>query len=145
MEFYEKKTHEKLTQKQKLETIIYKQKTCKIYFKKKLKQSILRQKIYKNTILFVCVCCLLLGLEPTLKCGLYAQWTPLEKTDIFHPNQLSVGDRLLIRNGSLYLLLPLSTGTLSGLSLCRPYACCHSLCEFIFVLVLLCLEDTSSV
>ena len=31
-----------------------------------------------------------------------------------------------------------------GLNLCRPYACCHSLCDLICSSVLLCLEDTVS-
>jgi hypothetical protein len=38
----------------------------------------------------------------------------------------------------------LNPGTTSDFDLCRPSTCCHSLCEFIFVSLLLCLQGTVS-
>lgn len=50
----------------------------------------------------------------------------------------------LVRDESSYPLPPLSAGTQPGLALCRPCACGHCLCEFIYVLVVLCLEGMIS-
>lgn len=54
-----------------------------------------------------------------------------------------IGGSFLFMAGSSCLLPPLSTGTLSGLNLCRPCPCFHSLREPICVSFLLCLEDTA--
>lgn len=42
----------------------------------------------------------------------------------------------------LWLNSNLSIWTTSGLNLCRTYACCHSICEYICTPVQLCLEET---
>lgn len=51
--------------------IIYKSKTSE--GEKKPKPVIMRQNISKNPIEFICVGCLLLGLEPDIKYALYTQ------------------------------------------------------------------------
>jgi hypothetical protein len=52
---------------------------------------------------------------------------------------------LWLRVGCPCLLPSLSAGTLSGLSLCGPCACCHSLCKLLCASVSpVCLEDTVS-
>lgn len=53
---------------------------------------------------------------------------------------MSIRDSFLVRGGSLCLLPTLSTGSLNGLNLGRPCSCCHSLCGFISLSLLLCLE-----
>ena len=50
--------------------------------------------------------------------------------------QISITDSFLIRVVFLCALPHFSGGTLSGLNLCRSYACCHSLCEFMCTWVL---------
>jgi hypothetical protein len=37
---------------------------------------------------------------------------------------------------------PLSARTFSSMNLCRPYTCCHTLCELTWTSVLFCLENT---
>lgn len=53
--------------------------------------------------------------------------TPLTKTDFPSFNRLSLADSVLVTCGILCLLPSLSTWILSGLILCRSYACCHLL------------------
>ena len=50
----------------------------------------------------------------------------------------------LIRGGTLCPQDPLSADSASGLSWCRFYMYCHSLCELIWEVVLLCLEGIIS-
>lgn len=52
--------------------------------------------------------------------------------------------QLLYSGWGLVSTCSLSTGTPSGLDLRRPCACCHSLCEFIYALVPVCLEGLVS-
>lgn len=88
-----------------------------------------------------CVGQLLLGMRPTPRefvCPVRLHWRELI---FFLCKWLSGGDSFLVRDGSPCPLPPLSDGTPSGLDLCRPRACCHSLCAFISASVLLCLED----
>lgn len=54
---------------------------------------------------------------------------------------LSTGGCFWIRDGWMCLLLLSSLGPPSAAVLCGPYACCHSVCDFICVPALLCLED----
>lgn len=49
---------------------------------------------------------------------------------------------LLVKSGTVCLLLLLWSGIFSGLNLCRVCSCYTCLCESTCVLVLLCLEDT---
>ena len=51
-----------------------------------------------------------------------------EKTNF--PLSEDLYKELHVKGGAPYPLLPLSTGTLSGLNLCRSNEHCHSLCEF---------------
>ena len=48
----------------------------------------------------------------------------------------------LFRGENLWLCPSLNTESSFGLSLCIPFTCCLSLCRFICVTVLLCMEDT---
>lgn len=60
--------------------------------------------------------------------------TPPEKTD-----------SLFSQGGIPHPTFPFQCSILSGfLNLCMSCACCHSLCEFLCISVLLCLEDTTS-
>lgn len=96
----------------------------------------MRQIFYKNILVFVLCWPSIAGLWPPLKCGSYTQWDSIGVKEFFLCKQLSVGDRLLVNDGYLYTFPPLSAGAPTGLDLCRPYACCHSLCEFTCVTVL---------
>ena len=69
-------------------------------------------------------------------CGWYAQWF-----SFLHC--ISIANVFLVRDGTLSPIPTLSTGTSPGLNLYRSCARCHSLCEFIWVLVLY-LEDIVS-
>lgn len=65
----------------------------------------------------------------------------LEKTAIFSfPLQIVSW----LGGGTLCPLFCLSAGLWSGLSLCRTYVCCHSLCGFICLSVLFCMETPFS-
>lgn len=89
------------------------------------------------------LCWPLLSMGPVLKCGWYTQWD-FNGGDRFSLCQWVCQSQLLVRVGSQCPLPHLSAGTPSALNLCRPCANCHSLCEFIYASVLLCLEDTVS-
>lgn len=68
---------------------------------------------------------------------------PLEKTKTLFVScyQLEIASGLRMRHASTS---PLNSRTSSGAVLCRPCACCLSLCEFICVLALLFLEGFGS-
>lgn len=66
--------------------------------------------------------------------------TPLEKTKFSFVSGCQLEITFWLGMGACSP--PLSAGTLSGLSLCRPWAYCHNLYEFKRVSLLLCLEDT---
>jgi hypothetical protein len=68
--------------------------------------------------------------------------TPLKNINFPFPSRFHLQITYLLGVGLTLLLF--SAGILSDLKLCRPYMCCHNLCEFICVSVLLCLEDTIS-
>lgn len=67
--------------------------------------------------------------------------TSLEKTDCPFPAGVDC-QTLLVKSGTVCLLLLLWGGIFSGLNLCRVCSCYTCLCESTCVLVLLCLEDT---
>lgn len=56
--------------------------------------------------------------------------------------QVPITNDFLVRSETLCPLPLLCPGILSGLSLCRGCAPCHSLCEFTCVPALLCLDNT---
>ena len=59
------------------------------------------------------------------------------------PVQVSVNFRnFLFKGMNLWSCSSLNTGTPCGWSLCTPCVCCHSLCRFMCVWVLLYLEDS---
>lgn len=66
---------------------------------------------------------LVLAGSPALKSGLYIQWDYLVEKKYFIYEWLSFGDSFWVRGGDFSLLL---------ISY-RPCACCHRLCEFICV------------
>lgn len=81
-------------------------------------------------------------MEPALRYHLYLQWYSLGENGFFLCESLSIGGSW-IRDGSL---CPFA---LSALGPYRAYswadsACCHSLCEFSYALLLLCLEGLLS-
>lgn len=69
--------------------------------------------------------------------------TPLEKTNFFFASvyRLELASRLGMADVFNPLLSP---GSVLALDLWRPYACCHSLFEFIYTSVLQCLEGLVS-
>ena len=93
------------------------------------KQSNMRHKISINTIVFVCVGHLLLGMEPALQCGLYTSWDSLGKTDFSSAKTYWLE---IAQSGmGTYAHLPLSGLRLIWLDQCKPYAGYHILCELI--------------
>lgn len=79
----------------------------------------------------------LLSMRPVLEYGRYTTLTALEK---LLSQQVSAAVSLLLRGGTLCPLPLISAVSVSDLSLCRSYECCHSLCGFIFPSVLLYLK-----
>lgn len=57
---------------------------------------------------------------------------------------LSIRDRFLVRDRSMYLIYPLRAGTPSGWKLCKLCRCCNNLLEFTCVSVQFCLEGALS-
>lgn len=128
-------SEETLTQNR---TQMYKKKTCKAKKKKQHRQSIMKEQTSKNTpesFSSFLVVHLLLTIIFRVAC--ISRETPLEKSNFFLCEQLTIGDRYLIRDGS-WSTSPLSIDAPSDLDLCRLCACCYSLCEFICMSVLLC-------
>lgn len=87
-----------------------------------------------------CVDHLFLGIVSDLEYGWYAKRDSIREKWIFFYQQ--VLDSFLVRSGILCPLPLLSARTPPSLNLCRPCACGHSLCEFTWASVLLCLEDS---
>lgn len=81
-----------------------------------------------------CVGCLLLGMRPACKCGLYIQWASIRETSFFLYKQLEI-----VSWRRRLCLLPLSV---LGPHLAWTCVCC--LCGFICVSILLCVEDAVS-
>lgn len=71
-------------------------------------------------------------------------WGKKKKNWLSIHQQVSIANSFLVRCETLYLHPPLSVETTSGLNLRRSYSCCHSLCRFICISVLFCMEDTIS-
>lgn len=63
----------------------------------------------------------------------------METTKFSFATMCQFGVSFWVRLGA-HVHFPLSAGTPTGLDLCGPCAYCHSLCEFISVLVLLGIE-----
>ena len=99
----------------------------------------MRQNIFKNIIELFWAAHLLLGMELSLSMVCIPKETPLEKS-LFFFKWLSIGASVLVRDGA-GVHFPSQYWNPIQFGSC---ACCHSLCEFIQVLVLLCLKTLLS-
>lgn len=80
----------------------------------------------------------------TLECGWYILWYSIGESWFSLSQKVSMEISFLVRSENLCPIVLLSTSVgIFGLNLCRSWARCHGLCEFIPVL--LCLEDFVSV
>lgn len=108
--------------------------------KKPIGQSNIKQKVHKKT----CVSQLLLGTGPSLKSSWDTQWHSIrENTWLWQ--RVSITESFLCGSGTLCPLPLLSSGILSGLNLCRSWACCHNCCGFPCASALLCLGNTATI
>lgn len=119
----------------KSKTIKYKQKTsdffkCPKEYEKNYKKKQIKakqasiQNLQKHPEFILCQC-LLRGTGSAHKCDLYTSETPQEETDSSRQSSCRL-DSFWVRNESVQF--PLTSGTPSGLDLCKPYVHCHSLC-----------------
>lgn len=104
-------------------------KTKKSNLKKKDQTKHYERKILQRPLSLFCVICLLLGLRPPLRVFGVPRETPLEKTSFSfrsaYPLELASG---LGMEGCDHV--PSHCWDPIWPRLCRPGACCHSLCEF---------------
>lgn len=90
----------------------------------------------KTPVSLFCVSYLLLVMELTLKSCLFIHWDTFGENLVFICKWLWIWDKFWVRDGTCVHRAGVSYGT----DPCKPCACCPSLCEFICISVLLCLE-----
>lgn len=84
-------------------------------------------------------------LRPALQCGWYTQWHAIGENLFNLSQKVSTASSFSARHGTLHPLPLFRAWILSSLTLLKSYACFHSFCEFIFISVLLYLEDSVSI
>lgn len=74
-------------------------------------------------------------MDPGQEWGWYTQYHSTGENWFSFSQQMSTANNFLVRGRTLCLLPLLGAGLLSGLNLCRSWACYHSLCDLMFVRV----------
>lgn len=115
------------------------------YTKWKSRPTRQNQSKMKQYLCILSVIQLLLSMGPALGCGWYTQWAFIGGNRFSLCQWVCQSQIVACKGWGQCPLHSLIAGTPSGLNLCRPRAHCHSLCEFIYASVLLCLEGTVSV